>query len=109
MASQLVSDLCFVAYAAPIQIALLPMLGVAMYKVVQLYRAARRELSRLGAITRSPIHSHLSEVKDGLATVRALGLQPSSRDTMIARIDTANVATYYRCACCGATLGALRA
>lgn len=63
---------------------------------MDLFRHSRRELSRLVSITKSPVHSHLSEVKDGLVSVRALGLQAVDTGAMLSHIDYANKPRYYR-------------
>ena len=48
------------------------------------------------SITKSPVHSHLSEIKDGLVSVRALGLQAVDTGAMLGHIDYANKPRYYR-------------
>ena len=71
-------------------------------ELVQQFRFSRRELTRLEAISKSPIHSTFGEVLDGLTSLRVLGLRNRETAIMMDLLESANRPRYYRCVrlCC---------
>ena len=67
--------LTLIAIATPFFLAALPFIAIAYYRTFAYYRRTARELKRLEAISMSPIQNKFSETVDGLACIRAFGLQ----------------------------------
>ena len=67
--------LIMIAIATPIFLVALPFIMLTYFRVFSYYRANARELKRLEAISFSPIQNKFGETVDGLASIRAFGLQ----------------------------------
>jgi ABC-type multidrug transport system fused ATPase/permease subunit len=64
-----------ISYTSPIFIAVFVPLSLLYWFVQNVYVATSRQLKRLESSTRSPIYSWFGEALNGVATIRAYGLQ----------------------------------
>jgi ATP-binding cassette subfamily C (CFTR/MRP) protein 1 len=68
-----------ISYTSPIFIAVFVPLSLLYWFVQNVYVATSRQLKRLESSTRSPIYSWFGEALNGVATIRAYGLQAKLR------------------------------
>jgi ABC-type multidrug transport system fused ATPase/permease subunit len=72
-----------ISYTSPIFIAVFVPLSLLYWFVQNVYVATSRQLKRLESSTRSPIYSWFGEALNGVATIRAYGLQAKLRAVFI--------------------------
>lgn len=82
------------AVAAPLFLVALPFLVMAYAAVAKYYRASSREIRRINSITKSPLQSKVTDMLDGLASVRAFGLEKVETSDMWQRQDDNNAVNW---------------
>ena len=75
-----------ISYTSPIFIAVFVPLSLLYWFVQNVYVATSRQLKRLESSTRSPIYSWFGEALNGVATIRAYGLQAKQLRTKSRRL-----------------------
>ena len=85
--ASMVAGLVVILVTTPPVLLALPVVGVAYYVVQDWYRASSREVRRLQSIARSPTIQHMTEVLEGLTTVRAFRAQAYLTKVAVERMD----------------------
>jgi ATP-binding cassette subfamily C (CFTR/MRP) protein 1 len=76
-----------ISYTSPIFIAVFVPLSLLYWFVQNVYVATSRQLKRLESSTRSPIYSWFGEALNGVATIRAYGLQDKFTEELEQKVD----------------------
>ncbi|KNC48450.1 multidrug resistance-associated protein Mrp2 [Thecamonas trahens ATCC 50062] len=71
---------CVIGAATPWFLLAVPFIALTYYPVSVVYQRSKRELQRTGSIVTSPLIAHVAGVIEGLASVRAYGLEESFAD-----------------------------
>jgi ATP-binding cassette subfamily C (CFTR/MRP) protein 1 len=89
-----ISIFVMICVVFPIFLAPLVPLLILYYYAQLFYRATSRELKRIDSITRSPLFAHFNETLNGLATIRAYGVQKRFTSENERFMDTTNQPYY---------------
>jgi ABC-type multidrug transport system fused ATPase/permease subunit len=91
---EIAARIATIGVAAPVFLIIFAPLVLFYWVVAKYYRASSRELKRLEAISGSPVQARFSDTVDGLASIRAFGLQGSERSAMRRSLDNCNTAEF---------------
>lgn len=90
-----VSTLVLISLITPGFLFLAAVIAFLYYLVGVFYVSASRELKRFESITKSPIHQHFSESLNGVATIRAYGVESRFMKQNLQAIDNNNRPFFY--------------
>ncbi|KAJ7566291.1 hypothetical protein O6H91_02G095800 [Diphasiastrum complanatum] len=83
----IVGSIASIFVVMPWILLILPPFVIFFYYIIHSYLVVSRELKRLDGISRSPIFSHFEQTLDGIATIRAYGVQPTMHARFAELID----------------------
>jgi ABC-type multidrug transport system fused ATPase/permease subunit len=92
---QCVSTLILITFITPGFLIFAFIVSFLYYLVGYFYISLSRELKRYESITKSPIHQHFSESLNGVATIRAYGIESRFMKQNIQAIDNNNRPFFY--------------
>ncbi|KAF9967324.1 hypothetical protein BGZ70_009949 [Mortierella alpina] len=89
--------LVMISVTTPVFVALIPLLAVVYYFIQDYYLWATRSLKRINSTSLSPLYQHFDETLNGVATIRAMAVQPQFIQENTKRTDYhSNAFTAYR-------------
>ncbi|KAK6465385.1 hypothetical protein DFJ63DRAFT_310481 [Scheffersomyces coipomensis] len=92
---QCVSTLILITFITPGFLIFAFIIAFLYYLVGLFYISLSRELKRFESITKSPIHQHFSESLNGVATIRAYGIESRFMKQNLSAIDQNNRPFFY--------------
>ncbi|KAI5960459.1 YBT1 [Candida pseudojiufengensis] len=92
---QCISTLILVSFITPGFLFFAVIISFLYYLVGYFYLTLSRELKRFESITKSPIHQHFSESLNGVATIRAYGIESRFMKQNLQAIDNNNRPFFY--------------
>ncbi|EGW31568.1 ABC transporter [Spathaspora passalidarum NRRL Y-27907] len=92
---QCVSTLVLITFITPGFLVFAVIISFLYYLVGYFYLTLSRELKRYESITKSPIHQHFSESLNGVATIRAYGIESRFMKQNLKAIDANNRPFFY--------------
>ncbi|KAK6459277.1 P-loop containing nucleoside triphosphate hydrolase protein [Scheffersomyces xylosifermentans] len=92
---QCVSSLILITFITPGFLIFAFIISFLYYLVGVFYLTLSRELQRFESITKSPIHQHFSESLNGVATIRAYGIESTFMKQNLNAIDNNNRPFFY--------------
>lgn len=92
---QCFSTLVLITYITPGFLVFAVIISFLYYLVGYFYLTLSRELKRYESITKSPIHQHFSESLNGVATIRAYGVESRFMKQNLKHIDANNRPFFY--------------
>ncbi|KAI5953498.1 YBT1 [Candida jiufengensis] len=92
---QCVSTLIMIVFITPGFLIFAVIISFLYYLVGYFYLTLSRELKRYESITKSPIHQHFSESLNGVATIRAYGIESRFMKQNLQAIDNNNRPFFY--------------
>ncbi|KAG0256041.1 hypothetical protein DFQ27_005933 [Actinomortierella ambigua] len=87
MGTSFLLSLIVIGYIIPPVLLLLPLIWLAFVFLQRYYLWASRSLKRILSAAKSPVYAKFNETLDGLATIRAMGLQQTYRHAHERRAD----------------------
>lgn len=82
-----VGSMPIMAVLIPWFLTCVPPFALVFFYVQRRYVTVSRELKRLDGLSRSPMYAHLAQTLQGIASVRAFGVEKRMHDQFIAMID----------------------
>lgn len=91
---QVISSLSVISYNTPGFLFVIIPISIIYYFILHVYIATSRQLTRLEAISRSPIYSHFKESINGVHTIRAYSMEQRSIDKIKKLVDLNSICKY---------------
>ncbi|KAI8830971.1 P-loop containing nucleoside triphosphate hydrolase protein [Chytridium lagenaria] len=88
--STIIANLVSLTYTTPYILVLFVVLSVSYSYLLELYRNSSRELKRIVAVERSPLHSHVSECLGGVECLRAFKAEERAAVILRDLLDKSN-------------------